>query len=537
MGNSRIIINTIEDTLVSTAVALPIEVGVVLTAPRGPIGVATKVTTETELLDKFGVPTSQFAVLDAVRSFLRLNGGITISRVKPSIDGVASSINVNSTDLVAVSVVKLIGKSFSEFENGFKLSLLPLTAGTLNFVLRNADGNLLETFTVPTFAPDFISQVNFLSKYVNAEAFQGSVTNLVASTKVAETDTPLTFANGVTGRRFILNDVLNAIKVFDSVSLGRLDIVAAPGLADIIDTNFGIAWGIETQYEAGDVVISEEQKYECVIEHDSVDFADDLARGNWKLTSELIKVTEALASITTNRVETIALADFVPDATVENVIAKATTLPFDSHLALYHPGVKMRLSSGATIGVPAAMAALFVHAAASRINRWSAPAGFSPAFSIPNVSDFWVVLSQTEIDLLYNLGGESRPAINPIVYDSSVGWVIDGQRTTAEVDNIRRSLAVEKLIGEVKFQVNRVSKRYQYKPNNQSTWDSWGLDMTTYFNNILNLGGVSSFQVFMGRNTMTPEDIQNGRLIGLIKFVPTFTIEEIQITINVKLEV
>jgi hypothetical protein len=537
MGNSRIIINTIEDTLVSTAVALPIEVGVVLTAPRGPIGIATKVTTETELLDKFGVPTSQFAVLDAVRSFLRLNGGITISRVKPSIDGVAASVNVKSTDASAVNIVKLVGKSFSEFENGFQLSLLPLTASTLNFVLRDVAGNLLETFTVPTFAPDFVSQTNFLSKYVNAEAFEASTTNLVASTKVAEVDTPLVFANGVAGRRFILNDVLNAVKVFESVSLGRLDIVAAPGLADIVDTNFGVAWATEIEYEVGDVVISSDQKYECIVAHESAIFADDLVQGNWKLTSELIKVTEALATITANRVETIALADFEPNAGVENVIAKATTLPFDSRLTLYHPGVKMRLSSGATIGVPAAMAALFVHAAASRINRWAAPAGFSPTFAIPNVSDFWVVLSQTEIDLLYNLGGESRPAINPIVYDSSVGWVIDGQRTTAEVDNIRRSLSVEKLIGEVKYQVNRVSKRYQYKPNNQSTWDSWRLDMTTYFNNILNLGGVSSFQVFMGQNTMTQEDIQNGRLIGLIKFVPTFTIEEIQITINVKLEV
>ena len=538
MGNSRIIINTVEDTLVSSTSALPLEIGVVLKAPKGPVGTPIKVTTEAELIDKFGTPTTTYPVLDAVRSFLKLYGGITVSRLKFSVDGASSFVNAVSTDIVPVSLVKLEGKSFSNFEDDFELSLLSVSGSSLNFILRDKNAAVLESFTVPAYAPDFIAQVNYQSEYVVASLVpaHGSTTMLVGTTKPAETDTPLVFDNGAIGSNYVLQDVLNAIQAFESITIGRMDIVAAPGLADFSDASWGTAWVTLTDYEVGDIVIKDGAKYECLDIHESGVFADDLAAGNWAAVTEFGKVIDALIALTAERRETITLADFVANDTVANVVAKVTPIPMESKVIFYHPGVKMRLSSGNNQVVPASMAALFVHAAASVVNRWASPAGFTTTMSIPNVSDFFVTLKQSEADTLYNLTNAARPAINPIVYDNSVGWVIDGQRTAAESTNIRRSISIEKLLNEIVYETNVKSKRYQYKPNNETTWDSWKLDMNSYLSNILTQGGISSFQVFMGTNTMTSADIQAGRLIGLIKIVPTFTVEEITITINVNVE-
>ena len=487
MGNSRIIINTIEDTLVSSSTALPLEIGVVLKSPRGEVGKPIKVTTEAELIEKFGTPTTAFPVLDAVRMFLRLYGGITISRVKNSVDEVLSSVNLDNDDPSApIEIVKLSGVSRSDYENGFQLDLTA-SGSDLVFALSDADDVVLETFTVPAEYSEFISQVNQLSSYVVASALPGATGNVGVQSVV--------FSGGDAGFQFVKQDVLDAIDVFDSATIGRMDVIAAPGLVDNTIVN---------------------------------DFEE---------------VVAALVDVANSRFETIALADFVENKSVTDVIALVNALPetptnykFSSKIAYYHPGVKMRLTSAIPVVVPASMAALFVHAEASMVSKWASPAGFTSSMAIPNVSDFYFLLKQSEVDLLYNIANADRPAINPIVYDNSVGWVIDGQRTAADSADLRRSLSLEKLIDEIQYQTNLNSKKYQYKPNNQTTWDAWKLEMTTYMNNILALGGITSFQVFMGLNTMTQTDIQNGLLKGVIKLVPTFTIEEIQITINVKLE-
>jgi len=577
MGNSRIIINTVEDTLVSSSSTLPLEIGIVLKSPKGQIGSPIKVTTEAELLEKFGTPTSSYPVLDAVKSFLKVYGGITISRLKFSVDGAASAAELDNTG--AAASVDLFGKSFSDFENGFSLIITEATANDLTLALYDASDALLESIQVAAAVADFVSDVNAKSSFFSATLKNGATGNIDVQT--------VDFAAGVVGSQFVLQDVLDALSVFDSPMLGRLDVIAAPGLAEISSPSswatwtanpVSTAWTTGTLYTINSKVTYEGSIYNAVSEHTSGTFATDLSGGklalvqvivaysvgdlvinsgikyscitahtagttfasaNFVASSEMEEVVKALVILTGARQEAIALVDFLEDKAVADIVAlfgADGTWPIDSKIVYYHPGVKMRLSSGSAVVVPASMASLFVHAAASRVSRWASPAGFTSAMAIPYVSDFYKVLKQAEVDTLYNVEGAARPAVNPIVYDNSVGWVIDGQRTSAAVTDIRRSLSIEKLLDEIAYQATINSKKYQYKPNNQTTWDSWKLDMITYLNSILTDGGISSFQVFMGMNTMTQTDIQNGLLIGVVKLVPTFTIEEIQITINVNLE-
>jgi hypothetical protein len=577
MGNSRIIINTVEDTLVSTSSTLPLEIGIVLKSPKGQIGVPIKVTTEAELIEQFGTPTTSYPVLDAVKSFLKVYGGITISRLKFSVDGIASSAELDNEG--ASASVDITGKSFSDFENGFSIIITEATANDLTVALYDASDALLESIQVAAAVADFVSDVNSKSTYLQAALKNGATGNVDAQT--------VDMANGVVGSQYVLQDVLDAIAIFDSPMLGRVDIITAPGLAEFESPTSwetwtanpaSTAWVTGTLYTVATKVNIDGSIYACATEHTSGTFATDLAAvkwtlvqaistysvddlvinsgtkytcitahtagttftaGNFEATSETEEVVKALIEVTDSRQEAIALVDFVEDKPVADVVAlfgNEGDWPMSSKIVYYHPGVKMRLSSGSAVVVPAAMAALFVHAAASRISRWASPAGFTSVMAIPYVSGFYKVLKQAEIDTLYNIDGDYRPAVNPIVFDNSVGWVIDGQRTATIATDIRRSLSIEKLIDEITFQTNINSKKYQYKPNNQTTWDSWKLDMTTYLNGILTDGGISSFQVFMGMNTMTNEDIQNGLLVGVIKLVPVFTIEEIQITINVNLE-
>jgi hypothetical protein len=526
--NNRIIINTQEDTLVSSSTALPLEIGIVVKAPRGPVGKPIKVTTESQLLSKFGTPTNAYPVLDAVRSFLKMYGGITISRLQFS-DAVPAEVKlVNVTpagwltatpyvagakvmqagsayvcllnhtsdvfadDLAAdkwvlteLDLVRIIGNSYSDWENGFTLTLAEVGADALTVTLKDATAEVLEVLTVPVDVDGLVDEINLSSAYLIATKITGGT--------IDGEHAAFTFASGAVGSQFSAVQIIDAIETFDTPMIGRLDVLLAPGLMT-----------------------------EAYIITETIDAVP--VTHNTVLNAALL--------LANNRDETIVLADFTANLDVSDVITALASEPSVSKLVFYHPGVKMRLGNGEVV-VPASMAALFVHAAAATVSPWASPAGFSAAMAIPFVSSFLKVLKTSDVDLLYS--STDHQAVNPIIYDSSVGWVIDGQRTAAGSTEIRRSLAIERLVSEIKFKAASVSKKYQYKPNIQTTWDSWKLDMITYLNNIWSLGGITSFQTFMGLNTMTAEDIQAGRLIGVLRIVPTFTVEEITITINVKL--
>jgi hypothetical protein len=478
MGNSRIIVNTQEQALVSTATPLALEVGIVLESPKGPVGVPVKITSETDLLTTFGSPTSLYPVYNAVQSFIKMYSAITISRIKYS-DAVPSTATIVSTDETPVNLITLTGKSYSDYENGFKAILEVVSSAYFTFKVLDENDSILESFVVPSDVNGLVSEINYLSSLVNASKIDDGT---ISSGTYA-------FASGDTGSLFSYSEVVDAINAFDTSLISKLSILAAPGL-----------------------------------------MTDIVTEGELTTNPAL----DAALAIATSRYETLVLADFTPDADVADVLTDAAFCPSSTNIAYYHPGVKMRLTSGELV-IPASMAALFVHAAAANISPWTSPAGFTTAMSVPYVSNYVKLLTSSEADQLYEPTG-SAPSINPIIYDSELGFIIDGNRTGGGSLEIQRAISVSKLVKDVRYQAYSISKKYQYKPNNEVTWDAWKLEMTTYLNKVVALSGISTFTVLMGKTTMTNEQITNGILIGAISIVPVFTVETIYITINITAE-
>lgn len=479
MGNNRIIITTQEDVVVPSTPTLPLEVGIVLEAPRGPVGIPVRVTSEAQLLSVFGTPTPLYPVLDSVRTFIKFYNGVTISRIQYS-DAVASSTTLTDGADPAENLVTLSGVSHSNFENDRYVILTDAGDNNVNVNFYNTDDILLETFIAPKISDAFVNEVNFASKYLRATKVEDGIITLGT----------FTLAGGAKGSLFTHTETMAALQVLDSPFISKLDILAAPGLLATRVTEL-----IET--------VS---------------------------TTHMPALAKAVA-IAQSRLDTIVLADFPPAYTVSQVNADLQYLANVNNVAYYFPAIKQRLSAGEVV-VPASMAAMFVHAAAAATSPWTSPAGFSASYAIPRATGAIVNLTSNQAALLYE-PATNIPAVNPIIYDSEFGFVIDGQKTGDIDGSLTRSLAIAKLVRAVETKTNSISKKFQYRPNTETTWDAWKLEMITYLNNVIALAGIDSFQVFMGRNTMTQEEIAEGKLIGIIKIVPVFAVESILITINI----
>lgn len=478
MGNSRIIITTQEDPIVTTAVDLPLEAGIVLETPRGPVGKPVRVTTEAQLLQLFGTPTTLYPVFDAVRSFVKRYNGINISRIRYT-DAVDSSVTLTDGAGTPKNLVVVSGISHSDYENGYKLVVAASGTDKVSITLTDASDVLVETLVLPKLSEGFVNELNLNSKYLKASKTEDGI--IAAAT--------YTFAGGAKGSLFDTSEVIDAVRVFDTPFINKLDVVLAPGLMTTVVTE--------------------------TIEGSPV--------------THMPVIEDALA-LAHSRPETMVIADFAPAVTVAQINTNIALLPKDNDIAYYHPAIKQRLTSGEVV-VPASMAALFVFAAAAQVSPWTVPAGFTSVYAIPFASAPVVLLSQSEVDSLYDTT-PGIPSINPIIYDSELGFVIDGQRTADVSSSIQRNIGISRLAKALEYRVNSVSKKYQYRPNNETTWDAWKLEMVTYLNSVEALNGISAFEVFMGRNTMTADDIREGRLIGIIKVSPVNTVESIYITIN-----
>lgn len=196
---------------------------------------------------------------------------------------------------------------------------------------------------------------------------------------------------------------------------------------------------------------------------------------------------------------------------------------FDSsYAALYWPWVKIWDNyTGDYMWLPPSGYVAGQMAYSDSVARtWYAPAGITRGL-MTNIVDIEMSPSREERDLLY---GNSN-IVNPLMNYRGVGFVIWGQKTTQRKFSALDRINVRRLINYMKRIISASTMYFVFEPNDEYSWERWVGMIEPKLAAIKAARGLYDYQIIMDSTTVTPQDIDNNRMPGTIKFKPTKTAE------------
>jgi len=204
----------------------------------------------------------------------------------------------------------------------------------------------------------------------------------------------------------------------------------------------------------------------------------------------------------------------------------------NSYTATYFPDViiKDSILNNRRTEVPSSIAAItaFSFTESSTGVPWYAPAGFTrgalEANGSPTVVNTTSRLTVLDRDDLY----ESRinPIANfPVSNPGFVEYKIWGQKTLQQRKSALDRINVRRMVLEVKRAVLRISRALLFRRNSPGLRSDFIAQLSFKLNDVQVNQGIESFQIIMDDSNNTLRDQQNYRLNGVVKIVPTRTIE------------
>lgn len=237
-----------------------------------------------------------------------------------------------------------------------------------------------------------------------------------------------------------------------------------------------------------------------------------------------------LADIADIRKDVLAILDVPRNLSETAAVAHISSLD-TSYSAVYYPWVTAnntfdnieQLVPPSTVILPAMMEEYLTYP------RWTSPAG-QPRLDLKNVISYSKVLNQKSRDTLY------AGRINPLCNYKNLGNTVMGQRTLLKEDAKGRfsslnRINVRLLLNYIKVNVELISASYIFSSIDQVTMDSWILEVNKFLGSIKDQRGLYDYKVLMNWNTVTPENLNNNIMPGIIQIKPTRVAEYIPIDV------
>jgi hypothetical protein len=192
--------------------------------------------------------------------------------------------------------------------------------------------------------------------------------------------------------------------------------------------------------------------------------------------------------------------------------------------ATYYPDISLRDDeTGRVISLPSSIAAISALGFSDKqTHPWFAPAGFNRG-SLSEVVNVSVRLNKADRDDLY----DSR--INPIASFPGAGFVIFGQKTLQMARSALDRVNVRRLLLEVKRLVANIASDLVFEQNTPTTRSKFVSQVTPLLATIQSQQGIDQFRVIMDETNNSQADIEDNRLNGQIRIVPTRAVEFIAI--------
>lgn len=201
--------------------------------------------------------------------------------------------------------------------------------------------------------------------------------------------------------------------------------------------------------------------------------------------------------------------------------------------ALYWPWTEIYDAYNAQrIWIPPSAHAIKVYAYNDREGElWYAPAGFNRGM-LTNVLNVEYNASEGDRNLLYG----NQNAVNPIVVFPKDGAAIWGQRTLQRKPTATDRVNVRRLLLYLRKVIATAVKYMVFEPNDDRTWRRFKFLVEPYLRNVASRRGLfggaegaESFRVICDETTNTPEVIDSNQMIGRIFIKPTRAAEFIQV--------
>ena len=175
------------------------------------------------------------------------------------------------------------------------------------------------------------------------------------------------------------------------------------------------------------------------------------------------------------------------------------------------------------VKIPASVAALGAFAYNDKVTYpWYAPAGFNRG-ALDFVKNVDVRLTALDKNMLHDA------AINSIATFPSNGYVIFAQKTLNADATFLQKVNIVRMLVEVKRIVAGIAKYIMFEPNNAQTRKKFVDNITPALALIKKQAGINDYKITIDESNNTNDDINNHKMNGTIKIVPTASIEYVAI--------
>ena len=228
--------------------------------------------------------------------------------------------------------------------------------------------------------------------------------------------------------------------------------------------------------------------------------------------------------ITESNVEKLkyAAAYFPMLKTTLNYAYQEDKLPPDKSSVAYNKAIEAINNFHVELSPSATMAGVYAQVDAN-LGVWQAPANVA----LKNVIAPSVNLTEAEQGV-FNFDSSSGKSIDVIRAFPGQGTLVWGARTLAGNSNDWRFVSVKRLFITIETSVKRAVMPYCFQPNTSITWLKIKNQINSFLTSLWSQGamaGATAEEAFHVRvdvgETMTPEDIQNGKLIVEVSIAPT----------------
>ncbi len=159
-----------------------------------------------------------------------------------------------------------------------------------------------------------------------------------------------------------------------------------------------------------------------------------------------------------------------------------------------------------------------------------------------NIIDVYPSLGQHEIYNIHSDPEEETDSAALVDRVSIFSPTIDGIRLLSDVSTSNNSAYMAASVSRLTALIIRASRllgeEYIFETNGERLWNRIKEHLTEMLGILFQLGAFrgesteQAFQVYCDRNTMTQNDLDAGRVVAQIQFLPTVSIETIDIILN-----
>jgi len=390
----------------------------------------------------------------------------------------------------------------------------PVTLATVHRVEVFYDGESKEVYDDVSLVP---SDSNFFATLMNADVDNGGSKLVSVVFEDPETDDLITFPDNAEGEFYKLGTGMDEYQAADG--LGDYDYrVGTDGVPELEADAIDLFTGALATSE--DLANMEEYDYHILITPDLPDTAvQESALTLAQFRKDFIYVVDPPFGLK---------ASEVADWHNGNGHGRASAIN-SSYATLYWPWLKdFNPATREYIWCPPSV---FIAEKFMEVDRiygpWYAPAG--DARGRVTASDYEMSPSFTQRELIY---GDFN-AVNPFVNFSSKGLLIYGQKTLLRANSALNRVNTRRMVIYIKKLVKKAMDSMLFEPHNPDSWRRAAGKITAILEPIRQNNGLDQYKVVIDGTTNTPDVIAQSIMKGIIKIVPTGTIEIIELTLQV----